>query len=95
MKKALSFILAILILICAIPNLGIGVVAAEENTLSTSTGAKFTDLNSAINGTPDGGTITVIGTYTMPSGFSWTAHGKTVTITGGTFDTSAVSTLHI
>lgn len=95
MKKALSFILAILMLICAIPNLGIGVVAAEENTLSTSTGGKFTDLNSAINGTPDGGTITVIGTYTMPSGFSWTAHGKTVTITGGTFDTSAVSTLHI
>ena len=95
MKKILSLTLAVIMTLCAFPALGIGVTATEGATLSTSDNAAYADLNAAIENTPDGGTITVNGTYKMPSGYSWTSHGKNVTITGGTFDTTNLSPLNI
>lgn len=95
MKKVLSLALALLMVIGSVPILGINVWAEDAITLSSTEGAKYSDLNTAIQNTPDGGTITVKGTYNMPSGYNWTPHGKSVTVTGGTFNASSVSTLNI
>ena len=95
MKKLLSLAIATLMLICAIPTFAISVTAAEGVILSTSESADYNNLNDAIKNTPDGGTITIKGTYKMPKSFSWTAQNKTVIITGGTFDTTELSILNI
>ncbi len=95
MKKVLSLALALLMVTGAIPILDISVLAEDGITLSSTESADYSDLNTAIQNTPDGGTITVKGTYNMPSGYSWVSHGKSVTLTGGTFNTSNVSTLNI
>lgn len=97
MKKAISILLAAVMLLCALSSLTLNVFAEESVTLSTTdTSAAYNNLNTAIKNTPDGGTITILGTYTMPSSFSWVDHiDKSVTISGGTIDMSAVSTLNI
>ena len=90
MKRAGALLLALTMLlsfsVLCIP----AVAAGESETVTLSSGD---DLNAKIDSVKDGGTIIVNGTYTMPSGFSWTPHNKSVTITGGTFDVSSRSTL--
>ena len=95
MKKVLSLALALLMVVGAVPILGINVWAEDTVTLSSTESADYSDLNTAIQNTPDGGTVTVKGTYNMPSGYNWVSHNKSVTITGGTFNASSVSTLNI
>ena len=96
MKRVLSLTIAIVMVLGLIPFAGIGAYAAADGvTLSSTELADYSNLNSAINNSENGGTITVKGTYTLPSSFNWTSHGKSVIITGGTFDASAVSTLNI
>ncbi|MBQ8850586.1 MAG: hypothetical protein IJ011_09670 [Clostridia bacterium] len=96
MKKVLSLALALVLIMLIVPIAETGAFAAGGVTLSNSgANAEYSDLNEAINNVENGGTITVKGTYTLPSGFNWTAHGKSVTITGGTFDASGLSVLNI
>ena len=95
MKKILSLVLAAVMVLCTAPIMSIGALAVDGITLSSTESADYSDLNEAINATPNGGTITVKGSYRMPSDFKWTDHGKSVTITGGIFNTTSVSTLQI
>ena len=52
-------------------------------------------LNTAIELVADGGTINIVDTYTLPDDFAWESHEKSVVITGGIFDASAVTPLKI
>lgn len=87
MKKALSIFLAVILVVGMIPLTTFSIFAADELptkvTLSDdATKATYTDLNNAIAAVADGGTIEIVGTYTYVKNYAWTAHKKTVTITG-------------
>ncbi len=51
----------------------------------------YLTLNRAIEMVYQNGTVIVEGTLTLPSGYSWIGHGKTVTIKGGTINAAALS----
>lgn len=64
--------------------------AAPQDAITlTSSG----DLAAALNTIADGGTITVSGTYAVPSNFPWPTYDKDVTITGGTLDLTGMGTV--
>ena len=69
MKKILSLTLAVVMVLGLIPLADVGAFATDTVTLSSGG-----DLNAAINNVEDGGTVTISGTYTLPSGFSWASH---------------------
>ena len=101
MKKIISVILLILMLATAIVPLSLSAGAATGDVWVSSSGndsaagtesAPVKTLNKAIEKVADGGTITVSGTISVTS---WTARGKTFTITGGTVDMSGASGLHM
>ncbi|MBP3627310.1 MAG: hypothetical protein J6J39_04615, partial [Clostridia bacterium] len=48
-------------------------------------------LDKAYQWVRDGGTISIVGTYTLASDFVWNNHGKIVTISGGTLNGAALS----
>lgn len=51
----------------------------------------FGSLAMALDCVEDGGTIIITDTYTLPSSFLWETHNKSVTINGGTLDSSAIT----
>ena len=57
--------------------------------------APVASLNAALIRVADGGTIHIDGTYAVPADFGWYQAGKAVTITGGTLDLSAQTTVNI
>ncbi len=63
----------------------------DDGNVGTSD-APFKTLDAALMEVEDGGTIVVKDTVTVSG---WSAHGKTVTITGGTLDASALSRMII
>ncbi len=64
--------------------------AEGDDTGDGTSASPYATLNKALEEVSDYGTVQVVGTYALASDFSWTAHGKTVTITGGTLDATAV-----
>ena len=91
-NRTKAFLLALLILVTS-TGLCQSIVALEATQPVTVTTAE--EFTNALNTVPDGGTIVISGTCTLPSGYTWKAHSKTVTITGGTLDASAVTPLTI
>ena len=84
MKKTLLLstlcfaLIAVLVLSLAL------LTGAAESTITVTDGGNT--LAYALNNVTDGGTIVIEGTYTIPADFNWTAHNKTVTITGDVLD---------
>jgi len=60
--------------------LGISVTAAADNNTVTLTAEG--DFTAALDTVPDGGTIRVEGTVTVPKDFAWENHSKTITFSG-------------
>lgn len=89
MRKFLKRAGALLLTLSMLLSLSLPVFSAGESDTVTLTSGS--NLNTAISQVKDGGTIVIDGTHSLASN-SWTAHGKTVTITGGTLDASALST---
>ncbi len=86
-NRTKAFLLALLILVTS-TGLCQSIVALEAaQPVTVTTAEEFTN---ALNTVPDGGTIVINGTCTLPPEYTWKAHGKTITITGGTLDASAV-----
>ena len=83
--KRLLLISAVLLCFVFILSLS---ASANTDTVTLTAGG---DLNQAITSVPDGGTIHIEGTYALPSSFSWATHNKSVTITGGVLDATALS----
>ena len=105
MKKKIISILSI----CALGMVGLGleniqptVANAAETTVYVSSNGNdegagtsdspFATLDKALTEVENGGTITLKDTVTLSS---WTAHNKTVTITGGTLNVSGASEVEI
>jgi len=58
-------------------------IGATDNTVTVNGSTTLADALSLV---PDGGTVKIEDTYTIPADFNWTAHNKTVTVTGGVLD---------
>ena len=89
MKKLISMFMA-LSLVISLFSLPISVYAADSGTLS-SNGKTYTSFSEALKLAENGSEITVSGEVAVPSDFQWQAHGKTLTIKGGTLNFSAIS----
>lgn len=86
--KRISLLLTLfvsLFLIAAV-SVALPTLATDNVTVSGN------DLLSALNSATDGSTITVNGTCTVPAGFTWPSYDRSVTITGGTLDLTAMGT---
>ena len=94
MKKFLSLLLALCMIITTTAIVPLSVVA--ENASETITVTDAESLNQAFKDIKDGGTIVIDGTitYTKESTIG-TGTGKKVTITGGAIDASEVTLFHI
>ncbi len=67
--------------------------SSKETDIEAKT---YSSLDEALFYVPNGGNINVIGTYTAVDGeFVWNAHSKTVNLTGGKLDFSAINELNI
>ena len=86
MKKIFS---ALLILFMLISSLTL-TAAADGASVSVSDAAGF---SAALGTVADGGVITLTGKVAVSSDFKWSAHNKSITVTGGTLDLSAVTDL--
>ena len=70
--------------------------ANAADTVENGTEAKpFATLNYALGMVKNGGTVHVKDSYTAPFDFAWKDHDKTVTITGGTLDFTALPVVTI
>lgn len=77
---------------------------AQQNIYVSTTGndnnagtanAPVASLNAALIRAVDGGTITIVDSYTAPAELSWYKTDKAVTITGGTLDLSNLTTVNV
>ena len=93
-NRTKAFLLALLILVTS-TGLCRPILALEQDDVVEVD--ESTDFAEALKAVPDGGTIRISGTCTLPKTFSWKRQNKTITITGETpeskLDASAVSTL--
>ena len=51
----------------------------------------FKSLNTALKTVADGGSVNIIGSYNLNSGFVWNQNGKSVTVCGGELDTTELN----
>ena len=101
MKKIIPILLLVALLI-ALPMIGVNAASStvyvsdsgSDSNAGTSS-APYKTLDKAISSVSNNGTVEIKGTLTLASGFSWGTHNKTVTITGGTLNVSAVNELVI
>ena len=84
--KRIAFALAIVLTLCLAVAMAAILPTAAAGSVTVSGG----DLASALNNVSDGGTVTINGTCTVASGFTWPSYTKNVTVTGGTLDLSAM-----
>ena len=93
-NRTKAFLLALLILVTSTGLCHPILALEQDNVVTVDASTAFAD---ALNEVPDGGTIVISGTCTLPNTFSWKKHNKTITITGATpeskLDASAVSSL--
>lgn len=67
----------------------------SDSNSGTTADSPVASLNKAIDLVYEGGTVQIVDSYTLDSGFVWDNHLKSVVITGGTLDASAVHPLKI
>ena len=68
--------------------------SGNDNNAGTAN-APVASLNAALIRAVDGGTITIVDSYTAPEDFNWYKTDKAVTITGGTLDLSGLATVNV
>ena len=100
MKKFI-YALTLLAVILTVSVLSLSVFSADADTVWLSASGSdsgsgtqqspYATLSKALSAVPDGGNIRISGTITLPSSFTWSAHNKTVTITGGTLNGQSLS----
>ena len=88
--KKLLYILAFIIGAVLLSQMFLLNAFAAETTVTNQT-----ELTNAIKNASNGDTVKISGTVTLSSGFSWPTANKTVKISGGTLDFSAISNLSI
>ena len=93
-NRTKALLLALLILVTSTGLCQTVLALEQDNVVTVDSSTAFAD---ALKAVPDGGTIRISGTCTLPNTFSWKKQNKTITITGETpdskLDASAVSAL--
>lgn len=106
MKRILSVILSALLVISvfsvtamAMPTDGASRAASTDlyvsddgsDSAAGTSSAPLKSFEKALSTVPANGTIHIVGTVTLPSGFSWATSNKAVTVTGGTLNAQSVA----
>lgn len=96
-KHLFSAFLCLLLLLSLLPtatSAASDTVYVSDSGSDTGNGtasAPYLSLEKALSEVKNGGTVSIVGTVSLPSGFTWSSHGKTVTISGGTLDIASLS----